>query len=49
VKSFEPKSVAGPNLMSGRGQEQVDVPQLLERLSPVVERLRGIQLRPPAM
>jgi hypothetical protein len=31
------------------GLELLDVPSLLERLSPVVERLRGLQLRPPAV
>ena len=49
VQRFEPQSDTGPNLLSGMGLELLDVPQLLERLSPVVERLRGLQLRPPAM
>ncbi len=49
VQRFEPQSETGPNLLSGMGLELLDVPQLLERLSPVVERLRGLQLRPPAM
>lgn len=49
VQRFEPQSESGPNLLSGMGLELLDVPSLLERLSPVVERLRGLQLRPPAM
>lgn len=49
VQRFEPQSDTGPNLLSGMGLELLDVPSLLERLSPVVERLRGLQLRPPAM
>jgi len=49
VQRFEPQSeLGGPNLLSGMGLELLDVPNLLERLSPVVERLRGLQLRPPA-
>ena len=49
VQRFEPQSDTGPNLLSGMGLELLDVPHLLERLSPVVERLRGLQLRPPAV
>jgi hypothetical protein len=49
VQRFEPQSDTGPNLLSGMGLELLDVPALLERLSPVVERLRGLQLRPPAV
>jgi hypothetical protein len=49
VQRFEPQSDSGPNLLSGMGLELLDVPNLLERLSPVVERLRGLQLRPPAV
>lgn len=50
VQRFEPQSeTGGPNLLSGMGLELLDVPNLLERLSPVVERLRGLQLRPPAV
>jgi hypothetical protein len=50
VQRFEPQSETGsPNLLSGMGLELLDVPSLLERLSPVVERLRGLQLRPPAV
>jgi hypothetical protein len=49
VQRFEPQSETGPNLLSGMGLELLDVPHLLERLSPVVERLRGLQLRPPAV
>jgi hypothetical protein len=49
VQRFEPQSDTGPNLLSGMGLELLDVPSLLERLSPVVERLRGLQIRPPAV
>lgn len=50
VQRFEPQSETGsPNLLSGMGLELLDVPSLLERLSPVIERLRGLQLRPPAV
>lgn len=50
VQRFEPQSETGsPNLLSGMGLELLDVPNLLERLSPVIERLRGLQLRPPAV
>jgi hypothetical protein len=49
VQRFEPQSDTGPNLLSGMGLELLDVPSLLERLAPVMERLRGLQLRPPAM
>ncbi|HET9212031.1 MAG TPA: PilZ domain-containing protein [Thermoanaerobaculia bacterium] len=49
VQRFEPQSESGPNLLSGMGLELLDVPSLLERLSPVIERLRGLQLRPPAV
>lgn len=49
VQRFEPQSDTGPNLLSGMGLELLDVPSVLERLEPVVERLRGLQIRPPAM
>ena len=49
VQRFEPQSESGPNLLSGMGLELLDVPSLLERLAPVVERLKGLQLRPPTM
>jgi hypothetical protein len=49
VQRFEPQSDSGPNLLSGMGLELLDVPSVLERLSPVVERFRGLQLRPPAV
>ncbi|MFL6234145.1 MAG: PilZ domain-containing protein [Thermoanaerobaculia bacterium] len=49
VQRFEPQSDTGPNLLAGMGLELLDVPSLLERLGPVVERLRGLQLRPPAV
>jgi len=49
VQRFEPQSDTGPNLLAGMGLELLDVPSLLERLGPVVERLRGLQLRPPAI
>jgi hypothetical protein len=50
VQRFEPQSETGsPNLLSGMGLELLEVPSLLARLSPVVERLRGLQLRPPAV
>ena len=49
VQRFEPQSETGPNLLSGMGLELLDVPSLLERLAPVMERLRGLPLRPPAM
>ncbi len=41
VQRFEPQSDCGPNLLAGMGLELLDVPALLERLAPVVERLRG--------
>jgi hypothetical protein len=43
VQRFEPHSDCGPNLLAGMGLELLDVPALLERLAPVVERLRGLQ------
>jgi hypothetical protein len=49
VQRFDPHSDSGPKLLSGMGLELLDMPQLLERLSPVVERLRGLQIRPPAV
>jgi PilZ domain len=49
VQRFDPQSDSGPNLLSGMGLELLEMPRLLERLSPVVERLRGLQLRPPAV
>jgi hypothetical protein len=49
VQRFEPQSDTGPNLLSGMGLELLDVPSVVERLGPVAERLRGLQLRPPAM
>jgi Tfp pilus assembly protein PilZ len=49
VQRFEPQSDTGPNLLSGMGLELLDVPHLLERLGPVVERLRGHQIWPPAV
>src|SRR4051812_43949516 len=50
VQRFEPQSETGsPNLLSGMGLELLEVPSLLARLAPVVERLRGLQLRPPAV
>ncbi len=41
VQRFEPQSETGPNLLAGMGLELQDVPALLERLEPVVARLRG--------
>jgi Tfp pilus assembly protein PilZ len=43
VQCFEPGSDAtgGPNLLSGMGLELIDLPTLVERLRPIVERLGG--------
>lgn len=41
VQRFDPQSESGPNLLAGMGLELLDVPALLERLEPVVARLRG--------
>lgn len=38
VQRFEPSSDHGPNLLSGMGVELLDLPALLERLKPYVER-----------
>lgn len=42
VQRFEPQEGAfGPNLLSGMGVEIVDLPAVLERLQPIVARLKG--------
>jgi hypothetical protein len=41
VQRFEPHADSGPNLLSGMGLELLELPALLERLGPVVERLKG--------
>jgi Tfp pilus assembly protein PilZ len=43
VQCFEPGDHAsgGPNLLSGMGLELIDLPALVERLRPIVERLGG--------
>lgn len=41
VQRFEPQADAGPNLLSGMGLELMDLPALVERLEPVMQRLRN--------
>jgi hypothetical protein len=41
VQRFEPHADSGPNLLSGMGLELLELPVLLEKLGPVVERLKG--------
>jgi PilZ domain-containing protein len=44
VQRFEPQTgdgTGGPNLLSGMGLELIDLPALVERLQPLVHRLRG--------
>jgi len=42
VQRFDPAdSAGGPNLLAGMGLELIDLPALVERLQPIVERLRG--------
>ena len=43
VHRFEPgaDSTGSPNLLAGMGLELIDLPALVERLQPIVERLRG--------
>ncbi|HEY0510587.1 MAG TPA: PilZ domain-containing protein [Thermoanaerobaculia bacterium] len=41
VQRFEPHADSGRNLLSGMGLELTDLPELLKRLEPVMERLRG--------
>jgi hypothetical protein len=43
VQRFEPTSDAGPNLLSGMGLELLELPGLIQRLEPVVMRLRAAQ------
>ena len=44
VQRFEPHADSGPNLLSGMGLELLELPVLLEKLEPVVERLKGLHL-----
>ena len=43
VQRFEPgnDSAGSPNLLAGMGLELIDLPALVERLQPIVQRLRG--------
>ena len=41
VQRFDPRSGDGLNLLSGMGLELIDLPALVERLQPIVHRLRG--------
>jgi hypothetical protein len=41
VQRFEPNSGSARNLLSGMGLELMDLPALLERLEPAVQRLKG--------
>jgi hypothetical protein len=41
VQRFEPQADAGLNLLSGMGLELMDLPALVERLEPVMQRLRN--------
>jgi len=43
VQRFEPgtDSAGSPNLLAGMGVELIDLPALIERLQPIIERLRG--------
>jgi hypothetical protein len=41
VQRFEPHADSGPNLLAGMGLELLELEMLLERLGPVVERLKG--------
>jgi hypothetical protein len=43
VQRFEPQADSGPNLLSGMGLELMDLPELLKRLEPVMERLKSPQ------
>ncbi|MFL6193942.1 MAG: PilZ domain-containing protein [Thermoanaerobaculia bacterium] len=42
VQRFEPQSDSGPNLLAGMGLELLDLPTLVDRLQPVVQRLRDL-------
>jgi hypothetical protein len=41
VQRFEPQADSGLNLLSGMGLELMDLPALVERLEPVMQRLRN--------
>jgi len=41
VQRFEPQADSSPNLLSGMGLELMDLPALIERLEPVMQRLRN--------
>jgi hypothetical protein len=41
VQRFEPHADSGANLLSGMGLELLELPALLEKLAPVVRRLRS--------
>jgi len=41
VQRFEPHLDSGPNLLAGMGLELLELPVLLEKLEPVVARLKG--------
>jgi PilZ domain len=40
VQRFEPTADSGPNLLSGMGLELLELPALIQRLEPVIQRLR---------
>lgn len=44
VQRFEPHADSGPNLLAGMGLELLELPVLLEKLEPVVGRLKGMVL-----
>ncbi|HEX6902927.1 MAG TPA: PilZ domain-containing protein [Thermoanaerobaculia bacterium] len=41
VQRFEPTADSGPNLLAGMGLELLELAALIQRLEPVVQRLRG--------
>jgi hypothetical protein len=42
VQRFDPQTETGPNLLAGMGLELLDLPSLVARLQPVVQRLRDL-------
>lgn len=42
VQRFEPTADSGPNLLAGMGLELLELAALIQRLEPVVQRLRGV-------
>lgn len=41
VQRFEPTADSGPNLLAGMGLELLELAGLIQRLEPVIQRLRG--------